>query len=347
MARKREDGFDLVPASEFLPGIVQQVKPSPPAKPATKQGKHHYTRAKQIDDLLAIREDAGNPDMGFLTRIMALCSLPRTDQGSKLQYIRENGPFTLVMIAGGKNKLPFGILPRLLLAWVCTEAVRTQSRELHLGHSLSEFMRELGMLSSSGGKRSDRTRLKTQIDRLFACNVELIYETKGYKKAVSSLIADERELWWDYKTPDQDTLWQSWIRLGEKLFREIIEHPVPLDMRILKAMRRSPLGLDLYMWLSYKVYAMNQQGKGSERLSWHLLYEQFGADPSKANDKRAVDYLRADVLRELDKLKVCWPALNFATPKGFLEIRGSSPSIPALPSRGQVKAALESGLKIK
>ena len=54
------------------------------------------------------------------------------------QYKRVNGPFTLYMIAGGGNKLPFGNLPRLLMAWLSTEAVRTQSRELGLGRSLSE-----------------------------------------------------------------------------------------------------------------------------------------------------------------------------------------------------------------
>ncbi|WP_414633318.1 replication protein RepA [Acidisarcina polymorpha] len=42
---------------------------------------------------------------------------------------------------------------------------------------------------------------------------------------------------------------QSCIGLGERPFQEIIDHPVPLDMRILKAMRRSSLGLDVYMWL--------------------------------------------------------------------------------------------------
>ena len=33
------------------------------------------------------------------------------------------------MLAGADNKLPYGSLPRLLLAWVSTEAVRTQSRD--------------------------------------------------------------------------------------------------------------------------------------------------------------------------------------------------------------------------
>ena len=82
---------------------------------------------------------------------MALCSLPRTNPGCRLQYKRINGPYTLVMSASGLHKLPFGNLPRLLPVWVCTEAVRTQSRELVLGSSLSEFMRKLGMAPVSGG----------------------------------------------------------------------------------------------------------------------------------------------------------------------------------------------------
>ena len=62
-----------------------------------------------------------------MARTMALCSLPRTNPGNRLQYKRQNGPFTLYMVAGGGNKFPFGNFPRLLLAWVSTEAVRTQS----------------------------------------------------------------------------------------------------------------------------------------------------------------------------------------------------------------------------
>ena len=56
------------------------------------------------------------------------------------------------MSAGINNKLPFGNLPRLLLAWVCIEAVRTGSREIILGKSLSEFMRKLDILSSTAAE---------------------------------------------------------------------------------------------------------------------------------------------------------------------------------------------------
>ena len=45
------------------------------------------------------------------------------------------------MTAGVNNKLPYGNFPRLILAWVCSEAVKTQSRVLILGASLADFMK--------------------------------------------------------------------------------------------------------------------------------------------------------------------------------------------------------------
>ena len=42
-----------------------------------------------------------------MARLLALCSLPRTNQGDRLQYVRRNGPYTLVMTATGLHKLPY------------------------------------------------------------------------------------------------------------------------------------------------------------------------------------------------------------------------------------------------
>ena len=144
MQRKRGE---LVPIGEVvadLPGHVKAIRE------ATPQALHHFTRFDQVNQLVSASE--ADPDLGFMARMLALCSLPRTNPGNRLQYKRVNGPYTLYMTAGGGNKLPFGNLPRLLLAWICTEAVRTQSRELVLGRSLSEFMRTLDVYSDSGGQ---------------------------------------------------------------------------------------------------------------------------------------------------------------------------------------------------
>ena len=119
-----------IPIGEALGGLDGPVKAIRDASP---QARHHFTRFDQVNQLVEASE--ADPDLGF----MALCSLPRTNPGNRHQYKRVNGPYKLIMIAGGDNKLPYGNLPRLLIAWVCTEAVRTQSRELLLGSSLSGF----------------------------------------------------------------------------------------------------------------------------------------------------------------------------------------------------------------
>ena len=180
-----------------------------------------------------------------MARLLALCSLPRTNPGDRREYVRHNGPYTLTMTVNGNAKLPYGNIPRLLLAWVCTEAVRTQRRELVLGRSLYEFMRKLGMENRSGGINGERTRLKNQMRRLFRCSVQLVYVEAQHEVIVQSFIADRAEFWWDATRDSGPSLWDSTIELGEKFFHEIIAHPVPIDMNILRSLKRSPLGLDL------------------------------------------------------------------------------------------------------
>ena len=313
MQRKRDELVSFGAVFSVLDGKVKEaLQPLP-------QAKHHFTQADQVDQLVRACEE--EPDLGFMVRLMALCSLPRTNPGTRHQYKRVNGPYKLVMIAGADNKLPFGNLPRLLLAWVCTEAVRTQSRELVLGDSLSEFMRKLGIYSTSGEKY---TRLRNQMKRFFGCSVTLIYEKPGGFARVSSYVADKHEFWWNERKPDERSLWKSRIELGEKFFQEIIAHPVPLDMNTLKALKRSSLGLDLYLWLNYRTFTL----KLPLRLSWTSLYRQCGADPAKEDNKRIVDAFRTDCLRELKKIKTSWPGLNYSTAKGVLILSPSTPSIP-------------------
>ena len=286
--------------------------------PAAPQALHHFTRLDQIDQLVEASE--ADSDLGFMARLLALCSLPRTNPGDQKEYIRRNGPYTLGMSAGINNKLPYGNLPRLLLAWVCTEAVRTQNRELILGRSLADFMRSVGVYDDGGAVRR---RLRNQMQRLFRSHVELVYEDAHGSRFVNSAIADSGEFWWDAKHPDQPALWESKIELGEKFFHEVITNPIPLDLHILKAVKRSPLGLDLYLWLTYRTFAL----KRPLRLTWPLLYRQFGVDPARAGDKLIVNDFRKDCLRELQKIKKAWPDLHYQTVKGALVLSPSPPRI--------------------
>ena len=305
---------ELVPIGDALSDMAGPVKA---IRETTPQALHHFTLSDQVNALVGASE--ADPDLGFMARMLALCSLPRTNPGNRHQYVRRNGPYTLVMSVTGLHKLPYGNLPRLILAWVSTEAVRTQNRVLVLGRSLSEFMRALG-LEPVG---SVRTRLRNQMRRLFSAHVSLIYEDKRGMVIAGSQVADRAELWWNERKPDEPVLWESKIELGEKFFQEIINHPVPIDMNTLTALKRSSLGLDLYLWVSYRTFALTRP----LRLTWRLLYQQFGADPSRADNHNAVQYFRLKVLRELKKIKLAWPELNYTTGRGVLILLPSTPAI--------------------
>ena len=292
------------------------------------QGRHHFTRFDQVEQL--VRACEATADRGFMARLMMLCSLPRTNPGRQLQYKRVNGPYTLIVTAVGQTGLPFGNLSRLLLAWVCTEAVRTQSRELVLGSSLSGFMRRMGMAPVGGGSRGVRTRLRDQMRRLFNAHIQLAYEDKQVSASVNSPVASRTGLWWKERKPGELVLRQGKIELGEKFFHEIINHPVPLDMHTLKALKRSSLGIDLYLWLTYRTFTL----KRPLRLSWGCLYRQFGVNSAKADDHYTVKNFRKDCLRELGKIKVAWPDLNYSTAHGVLIVWPSKPAI--VPARLQL-----------
>ena len=316
MQRKRGELVPIAEALADLPGPVKALRRDRPPQ-------RGFTLADQVNQLVSANE--ADSERGFMARMMALCCLPRTNPGNRKEYKRVNGPFTLYMQSGPGNKLPFGNLPRLLMAWVCSEAVRTQSRVLILGKSLSDFMRSLGVYSSSGEKY---TRLRNQMKRLFGCSVSMIYEDEHGEQFVSSLIAERGEFWWS--KPAGRTPWESKIELGEKFFQEIINHPVPLNLNTLNALKRSPLGLDLYLWLVYRTFTL----RAPLRLTWRLLYGQFGAVPEKASDKFIVRNFRTKCLRELKKIKLAWPELNYTTAKGVLILH---PSRPAIPPADQVR----------
>ena len=312
MARKRNG---LAPIGEVFGGLEGPVKAVCDDSP---QARYSFTVADQVNQLVSASEE--DSDRGFMARTMALCSLPRSNPGNRLQYKRVNGPYTLYMTVTGGNKLPFGNLPRLILAWICTEAVRTQNRELVLGKSLADFMRSLGVYSTSGGKY---TRIRNQMKRLFGCSVSMTYEDKHGEQFVSSLIAERGEFWWNVHKPDVPVLWESKIELSEKFFNEIIRHPVPLDLNTLTALKRSPLGLDLYLWLTYRMFSL----RAPLQLTWRQVYRQFGVTPAKADNRRTVDDFRKDCLRELKKIKMAWPELNYGTAPGVLIFLPSAPAI--------------------
>jgi len=203
-------------------------------------------------------EPATKQDAAYLPRELVQVTLPHKNPGDLQQWKRTNGNLTIGIQPGqnfttGKSYgFPYGTIPRLLLFWITTDAVRTKNPRIELGNSLRGFMAELGLNSSngsSGAKRSDARRLRDQMERLFRSRIsfEATAGTNGRKAWLDMQVAPKGEFWWNPKDPDQAALWGSWIELGADFFAAITAYPVPADMRALRALKGSALALDLYV----------------------------------------------------------------------------------------------------
>ena len=74
---------ELVPTGEAFGGLDGPVKA---IREASLQARHHFTRADQAHQLVSASE--ADPDRGFMARMMALCSLARTNPGNRKEYKR-------------------------------------------------------------------------------------------------------------------------------------------------------------------------------------------------------------------------------------------------------------------
>ena len=238
---------------------------------------------KIINEAMAIEaqeaKEAGQ--LGFMARAMVQATLPHKDPKTN-EFSRTNGNYTLTLLAPSTVGLPFGSLPRLLLCWMTTEVTRTKERTLVLGDSLTDFMRQLDM-TPTGGRHGSITRLRQQMTRLFSSSVSCTYSDEERDSGAGFRIVKGYDLWWKPQSPGQAGLWKSTVTLSEDFFEEIIKSPVPLDMRALKALKQSPMALDIYIWLTHRMSYL----KKPTPIPWEALQAQFGAEYNRANNFRA------------------------------------------------------------
>jgi hypothetical protein len=280
-----------------------------------------------LDDLvreaLAIEAESARQagTLGYMARSLVQASFPHKKPDG-IEFTRTNGTFTLSMWAPSKVGLPYGSIPRMLMAWLTTEAVRTKDRSLLLGDTLSAFMRQLDMVPT-GGRWGTITRLRDQSRRLFTTSVSCIYEDEHRQAEVGFRVVDKHVLWWEPKDPTQTSLFESYVVLSDAFFKEVIANPVPVDMRALKALKKSPLALDIYCWLTYRMSYL----KDPIEIPWGALQLQFGS--GYATHAHGLRDFRRAFLRELRKVRAVYGQAKIGDGKVGLVLKPSPPHISA------------------
>lgn len=282
---------------------------------------------QRVQDLIAAAmeieaDDVRNGHLGYMARALVQATLPHSDP--KLPYFtRSNygGKLKFNIIAPPDIGIPFGSTPRVLLAWLQQQAVKTQSPEISLGRSQNEFLEKLGMHKNG----RDASRIKDQSRRLFTSMISITGE-KSHEFGFKNIqIADEGMLLWNPRKPDEPTLWDSTIRLSTPFFTEVTEHAVPIDMRVLDHLRRSPLAIDIYVWLVYRLF---QPLPRPMLIPWEALKAQLGADYS--DDAKGIFNFKSKFQQRLKEVLVFYPQANVHPTKEGLMLRTSPPHI--LPS---------------
>jgi Plasmid encoded RepA protein len=217
----------------------------------------------------------------FQHTVLCQTCLPYRDPGPEVRlWQRSQGAAHLRIEAGcifhpGEGAfidvgLPFGPKPRLILAHLNAEALRTGSPEIRVESSLTGFV---GRLRLDRGGRTILT-VKDQLTRLAAAEIRMaLAYGDGEARQVQAHIIGEFDLWLP-KDERQRVLWPAAVTLDPRYFASLSRHAVPLEERALAALAHNAMALDVYTWLAQRLHRIDP-GR-PQLVSWAALRDQFG-----------------------------------------------------------------------
>ncbi|HBL27393.1 MAG TPA: pirin [Acidobacteria bacterium] len=274
------------------------------------------------------RSDApdGDQKLGFVSRLIVTTTLPHS-KPCDAEFTRHSGLYDLCLLAPRRIGLPYGRYPRLALAWMITEAVRTKAPLLRPAPSLSRFASQIGITPSTGAKGT-LTQLRDQLLRLVNLTVLCLDAPahpspqalpSAFRGGGVHLVTCYR-LWWDQPAPDDP---EPFILLSRDFVDEVLAHPIPIDLNVIRNLRSS-LEMDVYMWLTYRSVRSCRLGR-PETIPWPALQRQFGADYA---DLRV---FRFHFLRAVKKILDVYPEIRLRNTPGGLVVLPFPPHILPAP----------------
>lgn len=279
---------------------------------------------KKLDSILSIAERPPAADeIVFLASEFVRYTLPHS-RPAENTFCRRDGAMTASFLATPDIGLPFGRWPRLILIYLTTQAVRTRSRDVQLDRSMKSFMRCFG-IASTGGPNGSIRQFKQQLMKTASMSVVIGNVTDKVARLFNTPLADNYTLRWDAICADHGDKQPAVIRLGERVYNEMTKKAVPLDVRAIKALQQSPLALDLYCWLTFRVHSIRRPTK----IPLEGLRSQFGTSyTADADFRRAF----ADALLEVIRV---YPRLNCQLLDIHLQLMKSETSVPSAKAAGR------------
>ena len=177
---------------------------------------------------------------------------------------------------GGAPRLygvPYGARARMILLYLQTQAVRTNSREVELGRSMRDWLGRMGL---SWGGETGRA-LREQAARIAACSLKFWWSGEDADGWSAGRFVRSGLRFHDRSTTAADVrqgeLWEDRVVLDEVFWDALRQHPVPLRDAALRQLGNRSVSLDLYVWLAYRLHTLARPTP----VSWATLRTQFGS----------------------------------------------------------------------
>jgi hypothetical protein len=172
-----------------------------------------------------------------------------------------SGPLEFVCV-------PFGAHARLLLLYLQTQALRTQSREVELGHSWRDWMGRIGI--PWGGKSGKS--LREQAELLSRCKLTFHVQGNGKASLLNQSVVDQALFMDAPGNGRQGRLSLEVAKLSEGFFEALKKHPIPLEEAAIRVLANNSAALDCYVWLAYRLHSL----PAPRLVPWPALKAQHG-----------------------------------------------------------------------
>ncbi|WP_418304681.1 replication protein RepA [Parasutterella excrementihominis] len=216
----------------------------------------------------------------FWSPLFAQYCLPhRKVNGSVWEIKNEN--ITLKTASG--YEIPYGAYPRLFLSYVTLQIIKTGAPVVSLGKTQNQFLKMLGL--GSDGKTIQRFNL--QALNLFRSTVEVEINPETRTRATERNgtflewihISDRCNFWEDNE--ENKKKWLGELQVNNNFFDFIrSSEGLPFNFHRYASLTKSSMAMDLYIWLPYRLYILQQQRHYSVSLQFPLLQKQF--DPNSS-----------------------------------------------------------------